>query len=106
MKAKMEETKMNLEQLCMEIILYSGNARAYILESMDYIKPKKKDKINELMLLAKEELNQAHKKQTTLLAAEAGGDGVQISVLLIHAQDHLMTTITMRDLIEKITEVL
>ena len=102
----MEKTKINLEQLCMEIILYSGNARGYILESMDYIKPKNEEKIAELMLLAKDELNHAHKKQTTLLAAEAGGNGIQTSVLLIHAQDHLMTTITMRDLVEKLTEVL
>ncbi|TRZ40452.1 PTS lactose/cellobiose transporter subunit IIA [Niallia circulans] len=102
----MENTQINLEQICMGIILYSGNARGFILESMDYMKPRNEEKITELMTLAKNELNQAHQHQTALLTAEASGKGAQTSVLLIHAQDHLMTTITMRDLVEKLTEVL
>ncbi|MFS0779769.1 PTS lactose/cellobiose transporter subunit IIA [Neobacillus sp. 3P2-tot-E-2] len=99
-------TEVNLEQICLEIILASGNARGYLLESMEYLKPRNEEKIKELFELARVELNNAHRSQTALLSKEANGEDIKMTVLLVHAQDHLMTTITIRDLVEKFVEVL
>ncbi|MGI8384904.1 PTS lactose/cellobiose transporter subunit IIA [Robertmurraya sp. P23] len=99
-------TDVNLEKICLDIILASGNARGYLLESMEYLKPKNEEKISELFGLAQKELTEAHRSQTSLLTLEAKGDDVKMTVLLVHAQDHLMTTITIRDLVEKFVEVL
>lgn len=51
------------------------------------------------------ELSKAHKIQTKLLHLEAGGDKFTIPVILIHAQDHLMTAITLKELALEIIEL-
>ena len=38
----------------------------------------------------KEEMHKAHAFQTKLITEEASGNSVEVNVLLIHAQDHLM----------------
>jgi len=51
------------------------------------------------------ELSEAHKIQTKLLHLEASGDKFTIPVILIHAQDHLMTAITLKELALEIIEL-
>jgi cellobiose PTS system EIIA component len=51
---------------------------------------------------AKKELNHAHHAQTSLIQGEARGEQVELNILLIHAQDHLMNALTMRDLVTEI----
>ncbi len=51
------------------------------------------------------ELSEAHKIQTKLLHLEAGGDQFMIPIILIHAQDHLMTAMTLKDLALEIIEL-
>ena len=43
----------------------------------------------------------AHESQTDLLRAEVSGEEIEFSLLLVHAQDHLMTTITFGRLAEE-----
>lgn len=40
----------------------------------------------------------AHNAQTAMLTAEARGDHTEVSLLMFHAQDHIMNAITFRDL--------
>ena len=47
----------------------------------------------------------AHNAQTELLVQEANGEQTQFSMLLIHAQDHLMNSITFVDLSKEIIEL-
>ncbi|MDX7989752.1 PTS lactose/cellobiose transporter subunit IIA, partial [Xenorhabdus sp. 12] len=46
-------------------------------------------------------INEAHHFQTELIQSEARGEKTEISVLLIHAQDHLMNAITVKELAEE-----
>ncbi len=48
---------------------------------------------------------EAHHSQTALLSQEARGEKVEVSMLLIHAQDHLMNAITFRDLAVEMIEL-
>lgn len=43
-------------------------------------------------------LNEAHHIQTSLIQNEVRGDKTEVSLLLVHAQDHLMNAMTIRDL--------
>ena len=43
----------------------------------------------------------AHQAQTDLLVKEANGENVTLNVLLIHAQDHLMTSMLALELIQE-----
>jgi len=50
-------------------------------------------------------LIEAHHAQTGLLTQEASGDPVELSLLMVHGQDHLMTSIAFKDLAREIIEV-
>ena len=54
---------------------------------------------------ADEALGNAHKSQTNLLTQEASGDSVELSLLLVHGQDHLMNAITFKDLARELIDV-
>ena len=57
---------------------------------------------------AKEQLKQvsqsmilAHNVQTRLIQKEMTGEKHQVSLLMVHAQDHLMTAMAIRDMVEE-----
>ena len=90
---------MNAEEIlevCFQIIMYAGNARSMAMESISLAKEAK-----ELLAEARAEVNKAHRFQTNLIQAEANGSKNEISVLLIHSQDHLMNGMTVLDMAEE-----
>ena len=93
---------MNREQLAMvgfEIVAYSGDARSTLLELLKQVRNGNFDNVDTLLADADENLNLAHKAQTEILAQEAQGQSMDMGFIFIHGQDHLMTTILLRDLI-------
>ena len=52
-----------------------------------------------------ESLVQAHHSQTQMLTQEAQGNHVQVTLLTVHSQDHLMTSIAFTDLAEELIEL-
>lgn len=86
------------EQIPFQLILNSGNARSYAMEALQFAKQGEMAEADEAMVKAKEAINEAHHFQTELIQSEARGEKTEISVLLIHAQDHLMNSITVKEL--------
>ncbi|EGK09162.1 PTS lactose/cellobiose transporter subunit IIA [Kroppenstedtia eburnea] len=86
------------EETVFEMILYGGNARSCAMEAISFAK--KGDFVNARSKLdqAGEEIIKAHRIQTTLIQREAGGDPQPITLLMVHAQDHLMNAISIKDL--------
>ena len=54
---------------------------------------------------AKDELIKTHKIQTNLLQKKASGDKQEVTLLLMHAEDHLMTAILAKELITEMIEM-
>lgn len=54
---------------------------------------------------AEQSLLEAHHSQTKLIQGEARGEKTEVSLLLVHAQDHLMNAITFKDLAIEIVEL-
>lgn len=90
-----------MEEIAFKIILHAGDARSHALEALRYARERKFAEAASSMAEAKAELIAAHHIQTGLLQSEAGGKKQDISLLLVHAQDHLMTAILAKDLIEE-----
>lgn len=86
----------------MNLIVNGGNARSSAMAAIDAAKSgdfgTAEDKLGE----ADRYLKEAHTKETALLTAEASGQPLNISMLMIHAQDHMMNAITVRDLAAEI----
>lgn len=94
-----------MEEIIMNLIIHSGEARSYAMEAMQLAKTGNFDEAKELAEKAAKQLGEAHHSQTTLIQQEAGGDKVEVSLLLVHAQDHLMTSMVVKDLALEIIDL-
>ena len=88
---------MKNENEIFQIILHSGDARNSIMEAMRALRCDDYARAHKCIEEANRDLNKVHKAQSLLISDEINGEVVEISLLMIHAQDHLMTTMAMRD---------
>lgn len=94
-----------MEEIILNLIMHSGEARSYAMEAIQLAKEGNLEEARELIQKSSEELGQAHHSQTSLIQGEAGGQKAEFSLLLVHAQDHLMTTMTLKDLAVEIIDI-
>lgn len=88
------------ETIIFEIILHAGNARAEAYEALNAAQAGDFTKAAEHMKRAEEEVGVAHRVQVDIIQREAQGEKTEITLLFVHAQDHLMTAIAEKNLIE------
>lgn len=91
-----------LELSIFNIISNGGNAKGLVYEAMEAAEKGDFEQADSLMNEADEFLKVAHQTQTELLQGEANGDRHDISLLMVHAQDHLMTSIEVRNLADMV----
>jgi len=94
----------NLEVI-MGLIVHGGNAKSHAMEAIHAAKEQQFQEADKNIGLAKESLVEAHHAQTGLLTAEASGETTEISLLMVHSQDHLMTSIAFTDLAEELIAI-
>lgn len=92
-------------QAIMGLIVNSGNAKSCAMEAINAAKEKDVDLAKIKLDEAHRSLVQAHHMQTNMLTNEASGENFEITLLTIHSQDHLMTSITFTDMAEELVEV-
>ncbi|MDV4151376.1 PTS lactose/cellobiose transporter subunit IIA [Clostridium sp. AL.422] len=90
---------MNTEQVAFQIISSSGDAFGLLIEGLNYAKENNFKETDRCIKEAREALKVAHNVQTELLTSEANGKKIELSLLFIHAQDHLMNVILAETLI-------
>lgn len=88
-----------------QLILHGGNARSLAMEAISLAKNKDMDAARQALNRASEELTKAHLNQTALIQKEISGEKMELSMLLIHAQDHLMNAMTIKDLATEFVEM-
>lgn len=92
-----------LEELAMSIIANSGAARSAAFRALEEVKATQWfDKADELLGKAKDSLQVAHEAHRELLKLDSKGEIESMSVLLAHAQDHLMCSELAVELIREI----
>lgn len=98
------EDQQNLEAV-MGLIMYGGNAKSDAMEAIAAAKTGDFELANQKIIDAEASLVQAHHSQTGMLTQEAQGDHIEITLLTVHSQDHLMTAIAFTDLAKEIIEL-
>ncbi|MDO4664289.1 MAG: PTS lactose/cellobiose transporter subunit IIA [Erysipelotrichaceae bacterium] len=93
------------EMVSFEIIANAGDARSYAFQALYEAKQGNFDAADELMKKSDASATLAHKAQTDLLFAEMNGNPTPVDVLLVHSQDHLMTSMLASELIKEIIEL-
>ncbi|GAA4057004.1 PTS lactose/cellobiose transporter subunit IIA [Amphibacillus indicireducens] len=87
-----------ITETAFQIILHAGNGKSNAMEAIQEAKSGDFEAADNKLNEANIDLRKAHQFQTKLLQDEANGSNKEISIILIHAQDHLMTSMTVRDL--------
>lgn len=96
-----EELQEALEEISMLIIANSGAARSAAFEALQAAKKKDFAQADQLMESAEKSLQTAHEAHRKLLQMDAKGQVDSVSILLCHAQDHLMGSALAGDLIKE-----
>jgi PTS system cellobiose-specific IIA component len=94
-----------LEMAIMNIIINAGDCKNHAYMALSLVNEGKYEEAENEMQLANDALGKAHDAQTEMLQKEASGEKVELSVLFVHAQDHLMTSISEKNLIEQSIEL-
>lgn len=97
--------KEELQMLGFEIVAYSGDARSTLMTVLGEVRRGMFENVDTALADADENLKLAHNAQTKILADEAGGANLDIGFIFIHGQDHLMTTLLLRDLVQDFIEL-
>ena len=92
---------MDQELIALNLISNSGTARTKAFEALHKAREGKYEEAKMLLKESEESSLLAHNAQTELLQAEAYGDNSNYSIIMVHAQDHLMTSILAKELIEE-----
>ncbi len=85
-------------EVVMNLIMAGGNAKSSAFEAIRAAKSGTYDIAKAKLAEADQFLAQAHEAQTGMLTAEAQGRHAEVTLLMVHAQDHVMNAITFRDL--------
>lgn len=94
------------DMIAFGIIASSGDARSQAFLALQAAQDGKFEEAEELLKKAKASGARAHQEQTQLLFDEINGKPATISLLMVHAQDHLMTSMLAQELIEGMVESL
>ena len=80
-----------LELISFQIISAVGTARSMYIEAIELAKQGKIEEARKMIKEGEEAFVQGHSAHAELIQKEAGGDSVQANLLLIHAEDQLMS---------------
>lgn len=95
-----------LEQQIITIISAAGDSKAKAFEGLKKVKEGKYAEAKALLEESRKADLEAHKVQTQLITAEMSGENKpEIGLLMVHAQDHYMTSQLARDLIEELIDI-
>ena len=97
--------KEQINESAFQIVSFSGDARSSAMEAIQLAKAGKIEEAKKAIIDARNTIAEAHHHQTDMISAEANGEELPFSVLLIHGQDHLMTSMVVIDLAEEIIEL-
>lgn len=96
-----------IEQVIMGMISYAAQSKCKSIEALRKVKTGEYEEAKRLLKEAKKADLEAHKVQTKLIQDELNGssDKPEMGLLMVHAQDHYMTSQLARDLIEELIYV-
>ncbi|MCE0493164.1 PTS lactose/cellobiose transporter subunit IIA [Vibrio salinus] len=96
---------MDLESTVMELIINAGESKSYAMKALQCAKKEKWEEVNELLAHSTESLKRAHTVQTKLIGLDEGTGKVPVNLIMVHAQDHIMTSMLARELIEELINI-
>lgn len=101
-----EEQEKFMEENVFPIISLAGESKSLAYEALRLAKENKFNEAEEKMKEADAIILKSHEFQTNLITREADGEKMEITMLFVHAQDHLMTAMSEKNLIKEMIDIL
>ena len=93
-----ETPENDLEEVVMGLIINSGQARSLAYAALKQAKQGDFAAAKSMMEQSRMALSEAHRVQTQLIESDEGEGKMKVSLVLVHAQDHLMNAMLIQDL--------
>lgn len=90
-----------MEQIAFQLISEVGSARSHLMEALQAARRSEYELAQNHVESAEQQLMNGHKIHAQLIQKEASGEGVPVTLLLLHAEDLMLTTETMRELVKE-----
>lgn len=84
-----------------QLIANSGVALDCFNTAINLAEDGKFDEAEAMISEGEKSLVEAHKTQTSMLVSEANNEDIAFSIIMMHAQDHLMTTVNFERLAKR-----
>ncbi|RPA58215.1 PTS cellobiose transporter subunit IIA [Aerococcus agrisoli] len=94
-----------IQTIAFTIILHAGNGRTLVHEAFPLMRAGKYEEAEAKLQEANDALVEAHNAQTDLLHRYANGEDINMEIIMVHAQDHLMTSTTLREMAMEMLEM-
>lgn len=95
-----------MELICFEIIANAGSAKSGYIEAMRYARKLNFEKAEELIEESKKSYLKAHDAHQKLVVRELSGEKVDMSLILMHTEDQLMSADNFRIICEEHIELI
>jgi PTS system lactose-specific IIA component len=79
------------------IVAYAGDAKASLIEALEKARKGDFEGARASVKESNDSIVAAHNEQTKLLSQEAGGSDLDVTFIMVHGQDTLMTTMMLKD---------
>lgn len=96
---------MDIEAAVMELIINAGESRSCAMQALQEAKVGNWDEVDALMKQSTSAIKKAHQSQTELIGMDEGLGKIPVNLIMVHAQDHIMTAMLARDLIAEMIEL-
>jgi PTS system cellobiose-specific IIA component len=96
---------MNFEEQTMRLIVNAGNAKSSAMNAIAQAKQGNWEGMRAALAESDAAMVEAHKEQTDILQRSLDNPHQGVGMLMVHAQDHLMTTIIVMDLAREFCEL-
>ena len=95
----------DLETVAMTLIGHAGESKSLAYQALYEAKKGNFEEAQKFMEQAGEEMLKAHEIQTDLIVNEAGGEKIDVGLIMVHSQDHLMGAILFKDLVKEFIDL-
>lgn len=96
---------MDMESTVMELIINAGEARSYAMQALRAAKQGNWTLVDEQLAESSAASKRAHDVQTMLIGLDEGCGKIPVNLVMVHAQDHIMTSMLAREMIEELIEI-
>lgn len=91
-----------MELISFQIIAAVGGARASFMDAMKSAREGDFEKASECINQGEAQMTEGHKAHMEVLTMQANGEDIPFDLLLVHAEDQMMNTETIRIMAEEI----